>query len=156
MKKMTVNNELTLSYNEPFTIMTAGELTKYCGTAKNHWGIADKASHSLFIVSWTKPGLLNFFTDAKTILNQIERSMKRNLRQYDREDSFIISVAGKDARGIRFTYAANDVNVMQIGETSVFRANKKFYVIQYVSRVEGDAHNRGVYHDILKTLSLTA
>ena len=74
MKKININNELTLSYNEPFNIMTAGELKTYCGTAVNHWGIMDKENHCLFIVSWTKPGLLSFLTDPKSILKNAERS----------------------------------------------------------------------------------
>ena len=82
MKKININNELTLSYNEPFNIMTAGELKTYCGTAVNHWGIMDKENHCLFIVSWTKPGLLSFLTDPKSILKNAERCMKRNLRAF--------------------------------------------------------------------------
>ena len=154
MKKININNELTLSYNEPFNEMTADELAKYCGTAKNHSGIADKENHCLFIVSWTNRGLLSFLTDADSIIKNAERCMKRNLRDYDRSDRFIINISGKEAHGIRFSYKANDVDIVQVGETSAFRANKRYYVIQYVSRLEGDDRNRGVYRDILKTVTV--
>ena len=154
MKKTTINNELTLSYNEHFRVMTSDELVKYCGTAVNHWGIRDEESHGLFIVSWTRPGFLNFLTDAKSVLGGSERCMKKNLCHYDREDSFTMDVAGNKAHGIRFTYDVTGTDITQIGETSVFRANKKFYVIQYVSRLDHDGQNRGVYHGILRTVAM--
>lgn len=155
MKKTIINQELTLLYTEKFHIMSDTELVKFCGTAVNHWGIYDENNHCLFIVSWTKPGFLNFLTDAKSVIRGAERRMEKNLHNYRRMDSFTTTIAQRKAQSIRFTYEANDAELTQIGEMSVFRADKKFYAIQYISRQCYDDENRGVYRDILQSVALT-
>ena len=155
MKKTIINKELTLLYTEKCHIMSDKELVKFCGIAVNHWGICDEKNHCLFIVSWTKSGLLNFLTDAKSVIRGAERCMEKNLHNYRRTDSFTTTIAQRKAQSIRFTYEVNDSELTQIGETSVFRADRKFYAIQYISRQCYDDENRGVCRDILQSVALT-
>ena len=154
MKQMNINQELTLSYADGFHVMTAEELIKFGGTGVNHSGLYDEARHAFIIVSWTPPGWLNYLTDAKSVVGGAERCMKKNLRNYCREDSFKAVIASHKAFGIRFVYSATDVDVWQVGELSAFRVNNKFYAVQYVSRKSCGKENRKIYEEVLQSMTV--
>ena len=156
MKKITVNRELTLTYTDEFHKMSDDELIRFCGTSENHSGIYDEENHALIIISWTKPGFLNYLTDAKSVIGGAERAMKKSLPNYRREDSFTLQLASKKADVIRFAYTPVNSDIVQVGEMSAFRAKDKFYVIQYISQSEYNAQNRKAYSETLQSLKLTA
>ena len=156
MKRTHVNKELLLNYTENFREMDDAELRKYFTTEQNRWGIYDEKRHAIISVAWTRTGLLNLLTDAKAIVNGMERCMKRNLKDYCRTERLSTVISGAKAKGIRFLYTANDADVKQKGDILALRCGGKFYVVEFVTRAEGEAENRRMYDAVLQSIELPA
>ena len=156
MKRTHVNKELLLNYTENFCEMDAAALRKYFTTEQNRWGIYDEKRHAIISVAWTRTGLLNLLTDAKAIVKGTERCMKKNLQDYCRTEKISTVISGAKAKGIRFLYTATGTDIKQKGETLALRCGGKFYVVQFVTRAEGEAENRRMYDAVLQSIELPA
>lgn len=154
MNSMTINNELKLSYPDGFHEMDQEEMQRFFSASLYRRGIYDEDRHILISVAWTKPGPVNFLTDAKTILLRAELGMKRGLQDYIRMKEAQDEIAGKKARCISFTFTAQESEIAQGGEMAVFRAGNKFYAVTFVAREEGFDESLTVYREILKSFSL--
>ena len=151
---MTINIELSLSYPEGFHEMDADELLRFFSSADNRQGIYDGDRHLLLSVAWTKPGFLNYLTDVKTILLRAESGMRRGLQGYRQTEMFRTVIAGKKGQGVRFAFTAQDTDISQIGELTVFRAGDKFYAVTSVAREDGMEESIAVLHEITQSISL--
>lgn len=156
MKRTHVNRELLLNYTDNFHEMDAEELRKYFSTEQNRWGIRDEKRHAIISVAWTKTGLLNLLTDAKAIVNGMERCMKRNLQDYCRTERISTVISGAKAKGIRFLYTATGTDIKQKGEILAMRCGGKFYVVEFITGAEGEAENRRMYDAVLQSVELPA
>ncbi|MBQ3285051.1 MAG: hypothetical protein IJH40_05340 [Ruminococcus sp.] len=154
MNSMTINNELKLSYPDGFHEMDKEEMQRFFSASLYRQGIYDEDRHILISVAWTKPGPVNYLTDARTILLRAELGMKRGLQDYCRVKETQVEVAGKKARCISFTFTAQGSDIAQSGEMAVFRAGNKFYAVTFVAREDGYDESLNVYHGILESLSL--
>ena len=150
----TANGELKFSYPEYFHMMSIEELDRYFCDHTNRMGIRSSERHVIVSVSYTKPKLINFLTDAKSVLSAAGRNMKRNLKNYRCIDKRQLEVASKKAYSIRFEYTATDSPVEQCGELIVFRVNQKFYSIYYVSLKSLDQENYRDFQAILNSMEL--
>ena len=90
-------------------------------------GIRSNERHVIVSVSYTKPKIINYLTDAKSVLSSAERNMKRNLKNYRCIEKRQFDVASKKAYSVRFECTATDSPVEQCGELIVFRVKQKFY-----------------------------
>ncbi len=153
MKRARINREFIIHYNDNFHAMTGDELTKFFGSPACRWGVYDEQQHTVISVTWTKPGFLNLLTDAKSVVGGAETRMKQKLQNYRREAAVSTEIAGITAKGIRFSYTADDTDVVQQGEMLAFRMKNKFYVIQYLSRNKGNAENHRQYETMLQSVA---
>ena len=156
MKRIHVNKELLLNYTENFREMDDAELRKYFSTEYNRWGIRDEKRHAIISVAWTKAGLFNLLTDAKAVAGGVERCMRRSLQDYRRTEKVSTVISGARAKGIRFLYTVTGADVKQKGEVLAMRCGGKFYVVQFVTNVEGEAENRRMYDAVLQSIELPA
>ena len=154
MNSMTINDELKLSYPDGFHEMDKEEMQRFFTTSLYRRGVYDGDRHILISVAWTKPGPVNFLTDAKTILLRAELGMKRGLQDYCRLKETQDEIAGKKARCISFTFTAQGSDIAQSGEMAVFRAGNKFYAVTFVAREEGFDESLSVYREVLQSFSL--
>lgn len=154
MPSLTINNELSLRYPDGFCEMSADELLRFFSSAQNRQGIYNADRHILLSVAWTKPGVLNYLTDVRTILLRAELGMKRAIPSYRQTEMFQTEIAGKKGQAIRFSFTAQDTDAPQIGELTVFRAGNKFYAITCVAREEGMDESLAILSDITRSLSL--
>ena len=153
MPSMTINNELRMSYPDGFCEMSADDLLRFFSSAQNRQGIYDGDRHILLSVAWTKPGVLNYLTDVRTILMRAELGMKRAISSYRQTEMFKTEIAGKKGQGIRFAFTAQDTELPQIGELTVFRAGNKFYAVTFVAREAGIEESRAVLREITQSFS---
>lgn len=154
MKRTHVNKELLLNYTDNFHEMDAGELRKYFSTEQNRWGIHDEKRHAIISVAWTRTGLLNLLTDAKAIVKGAERCVKKNLQDYCRTEQISTVISGAKAKGIRFLYTVTGTQIKQKGEMLAMRCGGKFYVIEFITNVEGEAENRRMYDAVLQSVQV--
>ena len=152
--KKTVSGELAFAYPEYLDTMTADEVKKYFCDQTNRMGLRSVERHMIVSVSNTKPKLVLYLTDAKSVVGGAERSMKRNLKNYRRIDKRMLYVASKKACSVSFEYTASDPPVEQVGELVVFRVKNKFYSIYYVSRKSLHEQNYTDFQAILNSMEL--
>ena len=133
-------------------MMSIEEIDRYFCDHTNRMGIRSNERHVIVSVSYTKPKIVNYLTDAKSVLSSAERNMKRNLKNYRRIEKRQFDVASKKAYSIRFEYTALDSPVEQCGELIVFRVNQKFYSIYYVSLKSLDQENYRDFQAILNSM----
>lgn len=154
MKQATINSELSICYTDNFHEMTTDELTRFFGSPACRWGVFDEQQHAVVSVTWTKAGFLNLLTDAKSVVGGAEIRMKRNLQNYRREASVSMEIADIRAKGIRFSYTADNSDTVQRGEMIGFRMKNKFCVIQFLSRSEGYDESHRQYEDMLQSVAV--
>ena len=143
----TASGELKFLYPEYFHMMSIEEIDRYFCDHTNRIGIRSNERHVIVSVSYTKPKIINYLTDAKSVLSAAQWSMKHNLKNYRCFD-----VASKKAYSIRFEYTATDSPVEQCGELIVFRVNQKFYSIYYVSLKSLDQENYRDFQAVLNSM----
>ena len=146
------SGELKFFYPEYFHMMSIEEIDRYFCDHTNRIGIRSNERHVIISVSYTKPKIINYVTDAKSVLSSAERNMKRNLKNYKRIEKRQFDVASKKAYSVRFEYTATDSPVEQCGELIVFRVNQKFYSIYYVSLKSLDQENYRDFQAILNSM----
>ena len=151
----TASGELKFLYPEYFHMMSIEEIDRYFCDHTNRMGIRSNERHVIVSVSYTKPKIVNYLTDAKSVLSSAERNMKRNLKNYKRIEKRQFDVASKKAYSVRFEYTATDSPVEQCGELIVFRVNQKFYSIYYVSLKSLDQENYRDFQAILNSMEST-
>ncbi len=154
MKNLVINNELKATYLDSFHEMNSDELKKFFVSDQNRSGIYDENLHMIISVSWTKPGFLNYITDAKSVLKGTEYRMKNNMTNYRRLDSINCEIASKKAVGFRFEYLVGGTDIIQTGETYVFKQKNKYYAIHVISRKEGVGQCRQIAEDFLRSMTL--
>lgn len=154
MTSIMINEELSLRYPEGFHVMDEEETQRFFTTTENRKSIYDDNRHILISVAWTKPGVLNYLTDAKTILHQAESGMKKGLQDYRRVDSCQSRIDGKQARGVCYEFTAHGSDIDQCGELAVFRAGNKFYALTFVARKDGIEESRAVFREIVQSITL--
>ena len=133
MNNTTINNELTVSYPDGFSVMNEIELKKFFTKTINRWGIWNKDIHTIISFSkTTESTLLSFLTDEKSVAKGIENGFKRSLQNYKRNNTFTPTVCGKQSYGISFTYTVTDSNTLQYGKLIVFKHNTCFYVVHCI------------------------
>ena len=130
MPNTVINNELSVSYPDGFSVMKEDELKKFFTRTVNRWGIWNKDIHTVISFSKTKSSaLLSFITDEKAVTKSIETGFKKTLLNYRRKEEFMPTVCGKKSYGISFTYTASNNHAPQLGKLIVFKYNKCFYVV---------------------------
>lgn len=154
MTPITINDELCLCYPQGFHELDEKETQRFFTTSQNRKSIYDENRHILISIAWTKPGFLNYLTDAKTILYRAESGTKRGLPDYRRTDLSQSRIGGKKAQLVRYEFTALDSEVEQCGEMAVFRAGNKFYALTFVARKDGIRENRAVYDEIVQSITL--
>ena len=154
MNNTKINNEINLTYPDSFKEMGEAELIRYFSSAQNRWGVYDADRHIILSVGWTKGGFRDALTDAESVLIGIETRLRRSLVNYQRVASYQYKVASKKARAIRFEYRVNDAALVQVADFVVFKYNKKFYVIQYITRLTNAAEVRPEFEEVLKSVTL--
>lgn len=134
MKKANINDALTAEYAESFSEMNSAELKKFFITDKGRRGFHDEDRHTILNVAWTKPGILGFLTDERSILRGAEIRLRHNIPTYHKIDELSAEIAGCKAIGIRFEYKVINADVIQYSDLYVFKLGKVFYSPQIIAR----------------------
>ena len=104
-------------------------------------------------VCWTKPGILGFLTDERSILNGAETRLSRHLQGYRRIDRLSREIMGLPAIGIRFEYKVTDTDIIQYSDLYVVKAGKVYYAAQSIGRKENAAQDQQLTEDFIDSMS---
>ena len=149
-----INNEINLTYPDSFKEMGEAELARYFSSAADRWGVFDADRHIILSVGWTKAGFKRLLTDAESMLIEIEGRLSRSLVNYQRITSYKYKIAGKKAEAIRFEYRVKDAALVHIADLVVFKHNKKFYAVHFITRQSSAVAGRLEFRQMLNSITL--
>ena len=156
MKKLTVNEELTLTCPDSFREMTREELdTAFADTNRNRAGIRDGERHVILVVQWHRANvLLAALTDPSTALRGTEFRLRRLLKdhEYRRTGTRSRQIAGRNAKSFRYEYRVQ--GVMQEGEVYLLKKKTSVYMIYTYSRMPVTEEARRVIGEMLNSVTL--
>ena len=158
MKKnvLTINNTLSAIYPDGFCEMSNVELKKFFRTDASRCGVHDKDRHMIMNVCWTKPGILGFMTDERSIRNGAETRLSHHLQGYRRIDRLSREIMGYPAIGIRFEYKVTDTDIIQHSDLYVVKHGKVYYAVQIIGRAENFARDQQLMEDFLHSMTASA
>ena len=155
MKKnvLTINNTLSAVYPDGFCEMSSVELKKFFMSDASRCGVHDKDRHMILNICWTKPGILGFLTDERSILNGAETRLSHHLQGYRRIDRLSREIMGYPAIGIRFEYKVTDTDIIQHSDLYVVKVGKVYYAVQSIGRKENPAQDQQLTEDFIDSMS---
>ena len=152
MKKANINNALTAEYPESFKEMNSTELKRFFVTDKGRCGFHDTDRHMVLNVAWTKPGILGFLTDERSVLRGAEMRLKYNLPTYHKTEDLSAEIAGCKAIGISFEYQVINTDIIQRSDLYVFKFGKAFYSPQIIARKDVFEDSRRIMEKFLGSI----
>lgn len=135
MKNTVFNNNIYIEYPDDFYEMSAAEISEYFAGDMLRCAFKNAEKHVILSLAKTNASLLNMITDAKSVLNGAENSLKKNLKNYVCTERFDAEVFGKKAKGICFEYTAN-TGEKQFCEMTVVKFERCFYTAYCMSRLD--------------------
>lgn len=145
MKNSIFNQNIYLEYPDGFTEMNEAEIKKYFAGDLLRFGVKNAEKHVILSVAKTKNSFFSLITDAKSVLNGAESSLKKGLKDYAVTERFDAKMLGKPAKGICFEYSANDSGVKQFCEMTVVKGKRCFYIVYCVCRLNDVSENKAVF-----------
>ena len=136
MKKATFNNLINLEYPEEFNELSDKENEKYFTGNLLRLSFINKEKHILLSLSKSKDAFLNRFVGIAAVISSSLSNLENNLKDYQHIEEFESTIFNQPSITECFTYTANDEDVKQYGELSVFKFQKAFYVVYCISRLE--------------------
>ena len=154
MQNTIFNKNVYIEYPDDFYEMSGEEIKKYFAGDMLRFGARNAEKHVILSVAKTKESFLNLITDAKSVLNGAESSLKKGLKDYAVTERFDAGIFGKTAKGIRFDYSASDNGVKQFCEMTVVKGKRCFYIVYCVCRLADADENDNVFTAFKKSLKL--
>ena len=133
MKNIVFNKNIYIEYPDDFYEMGADEIARFFAGEIMRCAFRNAEKHVILSVAKTNASLLNMITDAKSVLNGAENSLKKNLKDYVCKERFDTEVFGKKAKGVCFEYKAN-TGERQFCEMTVVKFERCFYTVYCMSR----------------------
>ena len=141
MQKATVNNELTVSFPEGFTVLTREELQQmYLDSNPDRWGIRSAPAHQTAVIMWKKYARPEFLLpDAERIAHTNEGMMREGLKDYGYvlKGFFDAEVCGMTGCGYDYEYT-NQGTATHV-RTVLFRHHSIVYSASFYWRASEEA-----------------
>ena len=136
-----------------FRAMSEEEVRGYFGGDLPRFGLFCPEKHIILTIGKTKKSILNYLTDSNSVLSGAERAM-RGLPEYRCLKRFDSGLLGKAAKGIRFSFAAKDLDVKQYGEMRVAKVKGRFYISTCLARLEDQKESEPLFEEFCDSLEL--
>ena len=136
MKEAVFNKIIKLSYPDDFVELTPEENEKYFSGDLLRLTFQNKEKHFILSISKTKDAFMNRFFSTASVLVGASSNLEKNLKEYERIGEYDSTIFDVPAITDCFSYVANDKDIKQYGELTVFKVNKAFYIIYCISRYE--------------------
>ena len=145
MKKAIFNNLINLEYPEDFEELSEIENQKYFMGNLLRLSFINKERHILLSLSKSKDSFMNRFIGIAAVISSSLSNMENNLKDYQHLEEYESSIFEEPSITECFSYTANDEDVKQYGELSVFKFKKAFYVVYCISRLEDKEETKELF-----------
>ena len=152
--KATFNNLINLEYPEGYKELTLIENKKYFSGNLLRITFHNEEKHILLSLSKGNDSFINRFISVATVVSGSLSNLSKNLKDYEFIEQFESSICGKDAIHECFSYTANDEDIKQYGELSVFKMNKAFYVVYCICRYSDKEECQKIFKEYRDSFSV--
>lgn len=153
MNKVTFNNLINLECPEGFVELSERENQRYFSSDLLRLSFQNKDTHVLLSLSKTKNSFINWITNAASVAHGSLANMANNLKDYQFIEEYESTVFRKQAITECFSYIANDQNIKQYGELTVFKIKNAFYVIYCLCRLEDKEEHQSLFKQFRDSFS---
>lgn len=154
MKTAIFNKIISIEYPDDFYEMDKEEISKYFGGDMLRFAIRNVEKHVIMSIGKTNKSILNIFATPKSVLSNAENTLKVNLNNYTRLDSFEVEMLSKKGNGMSFKYKANDQNIEQFCEMAIIKYKSEFYITYCLSRFDDVKENEELFRAFRGSLKL--
>ena len=148
---------LAIELPDGFAVLTQEKLQALYGMDYTEmWGARDESRHIAITVIWKDAAaLLAKLASEESLAKRVEKALSKSYRAsgYRCGEYFAACIAGKDARGFRYSYEPE--GIPQECEVVVFRNGGRCYTLYYYTRTEVAQANRPAYDAMLASLALS-
>ena len=152
MKTVIFNKIISIEYPDDFYEMDKEEISKYFGGDMLRFAIRNVEKHVIMSIGKTNKSILNLFATPKNVLSNAENTLKVNLNNYTRLDSFEVEMLSKRGNGMSFKYKANDQNIEQFCEMAIIKYKSEFYITYCLSRFDNVKENEELFRAFRRSL----
>lgn len=152
MQNITLNKTIQLSYPENFRIMSESEIAQLSVIGKGGEGTALKSEdlHIIISMGWKSVG--GFFSkllSGNDLAATMESVFRKQMKPfgYAKTDNLTQQIAGETAKGLRYTYQAQGVDMT--GESFVLKKGSTQYYLHVYYRTALAEESREVWKSIL-------
>ena len=145
MKNTIFDKTISVIYPDDFSEMSEEEIKKYFGGDMIRFGVRNTEKHVILSLGKSKKSIMSLFASPKSVLDSANNSLKNNLKDYECLGEFDAEMLEKPAKGIRFSYSANDVDVKQFCEMVVTKHKGSIYVLYCLARLEDRKENEELF-----------
>ena len=118
-------------------------------------GIRHAERHIILSFAWNKVNmLLSILADQQSVLNNMEKKLRGNLKEFRKTSDIAMNVGGVKAKGFTFEYIAQDADIAQAGNILSFKLGKYFYIVQFAAHKEDESEARKIWDEILSSLTI--
>ena len=143
--KATFNDFINLEYPEGFKILSDEENKKYFTGDLLRLSFQNSEKHILLSLSKSKDKFIHRFITVSAMIDGSLSNLENNLKDYEFIEEYETSILGQVALTDCFSYTANDQDVKQYGELSIFKVKKAFYVVYCISRLEDKEESKELF-----------
>ena len=145
MKKGIFNDLINFEYPESFSQLSEEENQKYFMGNLMRLSFQNTEKHILLSLSKSKDSFMNRFVSIAAVISGSLSNMENNLKDYQHLEEYESTIFGEPSITECFSYTANDLDVKQYGELSVFKFKKAFYVVYCISRLEDQEETKELF-----------
>lgn len=147
MKQATFNDLISLEYPDSFKELSKEENEKYFTGDLYRISFHSEEKHIILSLSKSKDSFFNRLISIVTVASSSLSNLQRNLKDYQFIEEYQSTIFGVDAITECFTYTANDKDLKQYGELSIFKYKKAFYVIYSIGWLENKEENKELFKE---------
>lgn len=145
MKSVTFNNLIALEYPDDFKQLSDEENEKYFYGDQPRLSFQNKEKHILFSISKSKDAFINRLISIKAVAIGSLTNLENNLKEYKFIEEKESLISDKPSLTECFSYIANDKDIKQYGELTIFKIGKAFYNIHCISRFDDKEECQAIF-----------
>ena len=153
MNKATFINFINLEYPDGFKELSDIENKKYFSGDMIRLSFHNEEKHVLLSLSKSKYSFMNNFINARNIANGAITNLRRNLKDFSFVEEYKSKILGQDAVTECFSYMANDQDIKQYAEMSVFKIKKQFYVVYCLCRDNSKEEYKKIFKEFRESFT---
>lgn len=156
MKIETFNNLINFEYPDDFVKLSDSENEKYFSGDLLRVSFNNTEKHALVSLSKTKDSFLNRLVGVASVIAGSLSNMEKNLKEFKVIEECESNICDRPTITECFSYTANDQNIKQYGEMSVFKYKSAFFIIYCICRFEDKESSKTIFKEFKDSFSLNS